>query len=308
MGSEHNLIDITKINEWARSDCQGLIAHAEAQYNSELQRAMETILNNEGRAILLVSGPSGSTKTTTSHKLSQGLMEQGIHTAVVSLDNFFVNRSDLPLLENGETDFESVNTLDAKTLWRCFDELLTKRESKLPIFDFSAGARSDKTSHIKLHEKSVIITEGIHALNPELLKGLDKSSYLKLYISPHSDYMKDGEMVLSSRNTRLIRRMVRDYFYRGNSIKNTLLMWNNVVKSEVQNIIPFRESADIKIDSTVCYEPCLYHKYSQIFTPDDEMTQTQSTRILELFKILSDFEEISLDQIPKTSVLWEFLQ
>lgn len=308
MGKEHNKIDVKKINEMAKNDKQGLIDFAEKQYDNELENAVNIITQHKSCTFLLVSGPSGSTKTTTSHKLSQKLARHGLHTAVVSLDDFFIDRNNLPVLSNGETDYESVRTLDTKTLWRCFDELLNKREAELPIFDFKSGTRSKETNKIIMESNTIIIAEGIHALNPALLEGLSKESYLKLYISPHSDYFDGEEMVLSSRNTRLIRRMVRDYFYRGNSIKNTLLMWNNVVKSEVENIIPFRDSADITIDSTVCYEPCLYHQYSNILSPCDELSDVQNSRVSDLAAMLSRFEEITLSEIPKDSVLWEFLQ
>lgn len=144
-------------------------------------------------------GPSASSKTTTAGKIAAQLEHLGVQTAVISLDDFFKNRADLPLLPNGETDFESIHTLDLDTLRACFNTLLAAGEAAFPTFDFTSGSRAKEVRRVKAGHGTVLIVEGIHALNPQITENCARDGFQRLYISPNSDYEEDGKLVLTAR-------------------------------------------------------------------------------------------------------------
>lgn len=307
--NQHNKIEIKTINHLILTSPQAFIELSEERYNQQINQIADKIAQKSNQcSILLVSGPSASTKTTTAQKLSSCLGSHGIHSVVISLDNFFVNRDDLPILENGDVDYESIHTLDMETLRACFDDLLHKKQSEFPIFDFPKGKRSEKTQHIKVSQDTIVIIEGIHALNPIIVEGQDHESFMKLYISPSSDYYFGEEMVLSSRNIRLVRRLVRDYFHRKNSIESTIDMWVNVVKSELINIMPYKKEADFTIDSTIMYEAGIYEHYLAKIIKTSELTGFHQSKMEEVLRALSRFNTLPLELVPRDTVLREFLE
>lgn len=299
------------INDKISNQKQDFIQECEDNYYSQIKQATKTIIDNmEKTRIVLLSGPSGSTKTTTSEKIAEQLSKSNISAVVISLDNFFVDRDDLPLLPNGEKDFESVKTLDVPLLQKCLHELLEDKESILPVFDFPTGKRSDKTQKVSLKGDTIVIIEGIHAINPKLTMEENASEFLRIYVSPNTDFCSStGEVLISSQNIRLIRRLVRDYFYRGNHFENTFKMWTNVVASENENIIPYSKNADILIDTTILYEPCIFAGYmNEINLKCTEREEKYQKQIDDLLLNLSKFQEISRDLIPVDTVLHEFIK
>lgn len=305
----NNKIDVKTINNLIKSSPSQLVDLSESSYYQQLNGLVDKISNRKDKCpIVLISGPSASTKTTTAYKLSKMLVDSGIHSVVISLDNFFVNRVNLPILENGDIDYESVNTLDMIKLRTCLNELLKNKQSEFPIFDFSCGRRSKETRHIKMSDDTIVIIEGIHALNPLIVEGQDKKSFLKLYVSPSSDYYFNDELILSSRNLRFIRRLVRDYFYRNNSLESTMDMWVNVVKSELINIMPFKKEADFTIDSTIMYEPSVYEYYLSDIINTSELTGFYKKKTDDILKSLARFHVLPRKIIPSDTVLWEFLK
>lgn len=286
-----------------------LVEQAEIGYRRQLiEIADEVFEKRESCQVLLIAGPSGSTKTTTAQKLSKWLLKKGIHSVVISMDDFFLDRCDLPRLPDGSMDFESVDTLDKKKLRECLTELLTKRQSEFPIFDFEAGKRSDKTRTITVDSNSIVVIEGIHALNPTLVSDFNSENFLKIYVSPDCDYVLDGKLILSSRNTRLLRRIVRDYYHRGNTATRTMDMWVNVVKSEIQNIMPYKDAADFKIDSSVIYEPSVFDQCLEEIVTDADVKSKHGEKLDELNKALDCFSRIDRALVPKNSVLREFMK
>ncbi len=305
----NNKIDVKTINQLIEASPTELVSISEMRYFEQLEQVADKISKCSNQcSILLVSGPSASTKTTTAQKLSISLGRIGIHSVVISLDNFFVNRDELPLLENGDKDYESINTLDLDTLKVCFNELLQNKQSEFPIFDFSIGKRSEETQHINVSDDTIVIVEGIHALNPIIVQGQDKADFLKLYVSPSSDYYFGDELILSSRNLRFVRRLVRDYFHRSNSIESTMDMWVNVVKSELVNIMPYKEEADFTIDTTIMYEPSIYEYYLTKIIKTSELSGFYRNKMDGVLRALSRFHVLPLDIIPESSVLREFLE
>lgn len=311
IATTHEKCDINTINKQVKSNAPKFINIAEEYYYSQISKATNTIINNMDKSkIVLLSGPSGSTKTTTSEKITLELKKNKINSVVISLDNFFIDRDILPKLPNGDTDYESVKTLDMETLQRCLHELLVDKESILPIFDFPSGKRSSETKKVSIKGDTILIIEGIHAINPKLTMNEDDANFLKVYVSPNTDYLNDaGEVVISARDTRLIRRLIRDYFYRGNTLEKTFKMWVNVVASEIENIIPFKENADILIDTSIRYEPCIYGEFLKDialkYTIEESKYQEQ---LDELLTKLDNFTPVSRDFIPPDTALHEFIK
>lgn len=303
--------NINSLNQHVNSNTIEFIKSCELNYFSQITSATNTIINNmDNSKIVLLSGPSGSTKTTTSEKITEQLQKNNISSVVISLDNFFINRDILPKLPNGDTDFESVKTLDIPTLQRCLHELLVDKESVLPIFDFPSGTRSSETQNVSIKGDTILIIEGIHAINPELTTNENDDKFLKVYVSPNTDYCNDNDdIILSSRDTRLIRRLVRDYFYRGSALNRTFDMWGNVVASENENILPYRKNADIFIDTSIHYEPCIYSAYiDEISSKCTEIDSKFKPDFDRIVNILNEFAHLSREFIPIDTVLHEFIQ
>ncbi len=305
---KNDRVSATWLNGMVLAAPHRIVTVSERIYRNQIRATADEIARRSTPcSILLVSGPSGSSKTTTAGKLSAELAKHGIRSVVVSLDNFFVNRDQLPKLPNGDTDFESVKTLDMAALDRCFDELVGTGASDFPIFDFTVGRRSSEVQRLEVDEETIVILEGIHALCPEVVEGHDPSHFLKLYISPNSDYYQDDLLLLNAQDVRLIRRMVRDYFYRGNTVDSTLAMWVNVVASERQNILPYRDSADFQIDSAILYEPNVYGSYLEQILAKSEISEKYQAEISRLRKALEYFVPLGSPYIPEDTVLHEFL-
>lgn len=288
---------------------EALVALSERIYNNQIRKAADAIAQKRGVcSILLLSGPSGSTKTTTAAKLSEKLSRRGVHSVVISLDNFFLNQKQVPLLPNGKPDYESLNTMDLTKLSECIEELFVRHESEFPIFDFVSQSRSEQTQHIRVNEESIVIMEGIHALNPIISQGHDPSGFLKLFISPNSDYFVDDQKILTARDIRLVRRIVRDYFHRGTSVDKTMDMWVGVVKGEIANILPYKTEADLIIDSTILYEPNIYETYLGRILAKSEIRDIYQPKIHKLTSALAHFLPLDEKYIPAETVLHEFLE
>lgn len=304
----NNRIDIVSLNKRVHQSPKEIIQLSESNYFMQLDEIAKKIAQNHTASILLLAGPSASSKTTTSNKLREGLNVHGIHSVVISLDDFYIDRHNLPLLSDGSVDYETIETLDLEKLYECFGELLEKKECDFPLFDFSTGCRSDKTKHVTIDEHSVLIIEGLHALNPRIINGYDKSNFLKVYISPNSDYCIGNEVILSAREVRLIRRIIRDHFHRASPLPNTLSMWVNVIAAEVHSIFPFREQADFIIDSTVIYEPCVYVDYlTELIRDSKNLSGEFAEQISDLKESIEHFASIDISYVPKNTVLREFL-
>ena len=305
---ENNKVSVSWINGMVLYHPQKLVEWSERMYEDQLFSTAQKIAQRSKEcSILLLSGPSASSKTTTAGKISDYLEAQGVHSAVISLDDFFLNRDDLPILPNGEKDFESIHTLDHAELTRCFDTLLKTGTADFPIFDFTTGKRSPERRRITVNHDSMLVVEGIHALNPEITKRHDKNSFLKLYISPNSDYMLDDKRVLTAREIRLIRRIVRDHFHRNNPVDGTMHMWVEVVRSEIANIIPYKKEADFIVDSTILYEPAIWTHYLSSVLATDEVSAQYRAKIERLHEGLSAFVPLAETYLPEKTVLREFL-
>ena len=305
----NNRLSVSWINGLALSCPQKLIDSSERAYERQIADTAAHIAGKrESCSILLLSGPPASTKTTTAGKLSCRLAkEHGIHSVVLSLDNFFINRCDLPILPDGTVDFESIHTVDLPKLHECVEELLRTGRAEFPIFDFPTGRRSRLTQPVEVGSNSLLIMEGIHALNPAVVEGHDPSGFLRVYISPDSDYYLDDKRVMTVRQVRLLRRLIRDYFHRGNPVGRTFDMWKGVVSSELVQILPYRDQADYIIDSTIRYEPNIYEPYLERILDEQLLEERYEPELAPLREALSYFVPLDKNLIPAHTVLREFL-
>lgn len=297
------LANLNLINLTALKSAESLVFEAETNYKNQIHRLVRRFLKNENHKVILLSGPSSSGKTTTSKFIRNELQEKGIHSIVISLDDFFKNRENTPRLPDGSYDFETIYALDLDYFNVFLNDLLKNNKAKMPSFDFFTGTRKSEYVDIEIDDNSVVIFEGIHALNPLLIKDNHSDEIFKVYVCVNTNFLYNDKVLIPAKDLRLMRRMIRDYNSRGYSIAATLSMWPNVLAGEEKYIKPFKEEADFVIDSTHFYEPLLYAEYLSGLL---EKTENNS-KATEILKMLSKCNKIKKISIPSQSLLWEFI-
>lgn len=310
VGRCYNLENLlNEINNSAKKNTVDYIKECEKRFDDDLNRAVSTFLSDSRYDIVLLAGPSSSGKTTTAGKLADKIRQSGRNAFIVSLDDFYLNRDDIPDGEDGLKDFESVNALDIDLIHSTFSDLIEKRRAELPLFDFKTGSRTDKTKHINLDRNDVIVVEGLHALNPVITDGLDESHLYKIYISVSSRVIgKNGEILLNKRNLRLVRRMIRDAKHRNMHAEDTFNQWDSVLRGEDKYLFPFESYADVKIDSFHPYESCIFKQeaLAQLDTVNGESIFFE--KACEMKKIFEHVYDINPALLPDDSLLCEFLR
>ena len=298
-------IELNEINKLAR-DPETFIRNCEEDYIHQLEKVV-TEVTQKGCKVVMLAGPSSSGKTTTANKLSACFSKKGINAPVISLDDFFLGIASYHILPNGLPDMESVQTLDLPLINETFLELITKGEAVFPIFDFERSQRSKLTKLLKLDQNGVLIVEGLHALNPLLTEKIDAKNIFKIYVSTRTQYMYKEHVVLTPKDNRLIRRMVRDHKFRARSPRETLENWQNVLDGEEKYIYQWRDTADFKIDSAHNYEGCIFHHYILPMTKELKSDPTYGGKVREVVEILEAFDDIDFSYIPEDSLLREFI-
>ncbi len=298
---------IEYINEMAK-DPVNFIVQCEERYQNIIDGIAKRIIDEEGREIVMLAGPSSAGKTTTARKLSESLIKQGVKTYVLSLDDFYLNREDIPYLPDGSQDFETVDALDLECFEECVNALLRGETVKNPIFDFTTGRRSDtQFNEITLGDEDVVIIEGLHALNPVITEKI-VGKLLKIYINVSSRiYDEKGNIILNKRNMRFIRRMVRDYKFRDSSVENTYKLWKNVTAGEDKYLFPFRDNADIKANTIHLYESCVLKHQALPLLLGSDISDEFKPEAKKLAKALEKFYDIPENLVPEGSLLREFL-
>lgn len=296
------------INGQAKENARDFIIACETRYQNIIDDIAEKIVAEEGREIVMLAGPSSAGKTTTAKKLREALTEKGVKTYVLSLDDFYLNREDIPYLPDGTQDFETVDALDLKLFSECVNALLKGETVKNPIFDFTTGRRSDtQFNEITLGKEDIVIIEGLHALNPVITEQI-VGKLLKIYINVSSRiYDEKNNIVLNKRNMRFIRRMVRDYKFRDSSVENTYKLWKNVTAGEDKYLFPYRHLADIKINTIHLYETCVLKNQALPLLYESEISDEFKDDAKKLRKALEKFESIDISSVPEESLLREFL-
>lgn len=319
-------IDIDFINKQSESNLSSLILKSDKYYSDQIKEIVEEIASPESEVkVLLIAGPSSAGKTTTSNLIRLELSMKNISSIVISLDDFYIDRVDTPKLPDGSYDFENINTLDLKYLNFFVDELLKNHKAKMPTFNFLTGKREKDFSDVVIDNHTVVIFEGIHALNPNLINNHKKEIY-KIYLSLNADYSKDDDLIIPAKELRLIRRITRDFYTRGYSVLETITSWQNVCVGEDKWIKPFKNTADYIIDSVHPYEILLYSNYSKPILKKlilntnvekllNEIKELDKKAVLlnnlcivkNLYNKLTLAKSIKKDNISSTSLIWEFI-
>ena len=300
--------DIEKINENIAFDFSGMISKTETEMEGKVLKTAKAIFEKgEKLKIVLVSGRSASGKTTFTKKVCKKLSEMGREAKHIALDDFLLGFGYMPLNEDGTFDMESIEGLDTAWANKTFRILLSEGKADFPTFDFPNQRRGDKWNRVEIGEKGLIIIEGIHSLNPLLTENLPEEGILKMFIEPKKAYEKDGKTILSAEEVRLMRRTVRDELFRGWEAEKTFAQWKSVLAGEKIYIEPYIDSAEIKVDSSMDFEPAVFVKVlSEMLSKIDEKSPFFGDAE-RFFKKLSLFEKISPDFLPKDSLLREFV-
>lgn len=296
------------INEQALKNPTDFVLKCEERYNNIIEEIAKRIVEEKGREIVMLAGPSSAGKTTTARKLCENLNKKGVKTYVLSLDDFYLNRADIPYLPDGTQDYETVYALDLNLFTECVNKLLMGETVKNPVFDFTTGKRSDKEfNEITLGKEDVVIIEGLHALNPVITEKIE-GKLLKIYINVSSRiYDNKGNIILNKRNMRFVRRMVRDFKFRDSTVDNTYKLWRNVTAGEDKYLFPFRDNADIKVNTIHLYESCVLKSQALPLLYESEISDEYKDDAKKLCKALEKFEDINISSVPEDSLLREFL-
>lgn len=302
-------LDAPLISKMACKSPQELIRLSEKRYREQISDVADRFASQfPKQKIILLSGPSSAGKTTTSHNLDTELEKRGIHTFPLSLDDFFFDRDRAPLMADGKPDLETPELIDTETLENCLKVLFKEGKADFPIFDFKLGKRSDQVWTHEHDENTAIIIEGLHALNPLISDRPVFADALKLYISIKTEYYLGDERLISTREMRFIRRIIRDNNFRGCAPQDTIAMWENVVRGEERHIRPFRTNADVWIDSLHLYEPSLYRPFAEKLLPECLDIPECAGIAKELLDKLSHFEPMLPVGIPSDSLMREFIE
>ncbi len=299
------LVDLNLINT-AGLVGQSFIRHCEFEYESRVYAAAKEIIS-EGRRVVMLTGPSASGKTTTAHKLRDKIVNLGHTAQVISLDNFFKNKEDYPRLENGQKDYENVTALELDIFQSCITQLLKDGKASFPYFDFAGETRTDNHTEIEI-DGGFIIVEGIHALNPALLELLPDSGTFTIYAGLREEYSFKGQRILPTRDIRLLRRMIRDYKYRGHSPQKTISMWDAVCEGEDKYIKIFKPNADLLLDTSFSYEILIMHSILQQFDNFARENSPEGERLKQLMEVFDNIGYLPASSLPENSMLCEFFK
>ncbi len=304
-----NVSTISHLNDFTlRKKGGDIIKISEALHEKKIAEIANLIYaKNSDVKVVLIAGPSASGKTTFSKRLGVQLSVNGMHPYQISLDNYFVDREKTPRDVYGNYDFEALEAIDVEFFNHQLKELFAGKEIQLPKFDFNRGKRYLNGDKLKLNHDDILIIEGIHGMNPNLLPHIDKKNTFKIFISALTQISFDEHTHISTADNRLIRRIIRDSKYRGYAAYETIKRWPSVRMGEDKNIFPYQENADIMFNSATLYELAVLKKYADPLLKlvlENQKEYIESTRLL---KFLSYFKPIDDEEIPPTSLLREFL-
>ncbi|MBR1381662.1 MAG: nucleoside kinase [Paludibacteraceae bacterium] len=283
-----------------------MIKLAEALHEKKIAQIADAIAEKRPK-IVFISGPSSSGKTTFSKRLQIQLLVDGIKPEVLSMDDYFVNRVDTPRDENGQLDFETVNAVDLPFFRQQMHDLLDGKEIDLPTFDFTIGERVFKGRKLKLQKDSVLVIEGLHALNPCVLPDVDKSLTFKIFVSALTTINIDNHNWIPTTDIRLLRRIVRDYKYRNFSARETIARCPSVIRGEQKWVYPFQEEADVMFNSALIFEFAVLKRHAEPILAEVPKFCEEYTEAHRLIKFLQYFVPVPEKEIPPTSFLREFV-
>lgn len=284
-----------------------LINVSEALQEKKIAHIADEIAQKKSIRLILIAGPSSSGKTTFSKRLSVQLMASGLHPLPISLDNYFVDRRHTPLDANGDYDYESLYALDLDYFNHQLECLLRGEEIELPRFNFQKGEREMSGQKIHLEEGTYIILEGIHALNPELTNRIPDYAKYKIYVSALTTILLDDHNYIPTADNRLLRRIIRDYKYRGYTAEDTIRRWPSVRRGEEKWIFPYQENANAMFNSALLYELAVLKDEVLPLLQQVQENVPEYSEAKRLCRFLSYFTSLGDEELPPTSLLREFL-
>ena len=300
--------NVAELNNWAKNGNVGeLIRISEALHEKKIAQIADMIAADKNKKIVLIAGPSSSGKTTFAQRLGIQLRVNGLKTITLSMDNYFVNREDNPKDENGNYDFECLESIDINLFNEQLSKLLNGEEVKLPTFDFTTGTRKYLGNTAKLNDDEIIVIEGIHGLNEKLTNSIPRENKFKIYISALTSLNIDDCNRVSTSDSRLIRRILRDNKYRSHSAIATIKMWPSVRRGEEKYIFPFQEDADVMFNSSLVYEDAVLKSFIEPILAAVDNTNEEYSEAKRLYEFLGYFLPIGTEEIPINSILREFI-
>ena len=284
-----------------------IINISEALQEKKIAKIAEDIANRKGVKLVLLAGPSSSGKTTSCKRLSIQLAVNGLKPLQISLDDYFVDREKTPKDANGEYDYESIYALDLQLINDQFNALFRGEEVELPKYDFQTGKSKKSGKKLKMNDNNVLVVEGIHALNPELTAQIPNEQIFRVYASALTTILLDNHNYIPTTDNRLLRRIIRDYKYRGVSAQETIHRWPSVRAGENKWIFPFQENADAMLNTAMLYELAVIKTQAEPLLQQVPENCEEYAQAYRLLKFLKYFKGIPYNNLPPTSLLREFL-
>ena len=291
-------------------DAGGMIKIAEAFHErkfAEVADAIQEAHRTRGVRMVLISGPSSSGKTTSAKRLGLQLGVLGLRPVMISLDDYFVEREKTPRDENGQYDYEALEAIDLELFNDHLHRLLQGQSVDIPRYDFITGRRTQHDTPLTLDERSILIIEGIHGLNPRLTPSVPDAVKFKIYISCFTSVAMDNLSRIATTDNRLLRRLTRDYRQRGSDALQTLSRWASVRRGEERHIFPYQENADVMLNSSLFYEISVLRPFAEKILREVPDTVPEYDEARRMLKFLDNFIPIPSDEIPPTSILREFI-
>ena len=300
-------LDFSDINEQIHYNPADYIRVCDREYRSFVKKVANSIAADDNNKIVMLSGPSGSGKTTTAHFIEKYINDLGKKAVTVSLDNFYLGKNDLPKLPDGRCDYETIYALNIEEMISCLKGLIRDGHCDMPEFDFLTGSPKAEKVPLSLPEDGIAVFEGIHALNSMILDELPAKNIFKVYVSVKDGIYDGKNLLLSPREIRLSRRMIRDKNFRNSDVKNTLHMWTGVVMGEEKYLFPFKDTADISINSLHPFEAAIYRdqmlEMLATVEPGDENFSVAAEMYGDYMKIAPASREL----LPEGSLIHEFV-
>ena len=306
-----NILGISTVGDFNKAVSNGfttdMINVSEALQEKKIAQMADEIAARKNIRVVLLAGPSSSGKTTTCKRLSVQLLANGIKPVQISLDDYFVDRDKTPKDADGELDYESLYALNIPLLNQQFNALFRGEEVQLPKYNFQAGKSEPNGKRLRLDEQSILIVEGIHALNPELTAQVPEEQKYRIYASALTTILLDNHNYIPTTDNRLLRRIVRDNKYRGVSAVETIRRWPSVRAGENKWIFPFQENADVMFNTAMLFELAILKTQAEPLLEDVPENCDEYSEAYRLLKFLKYFASIPFKQLPPTSLLREFL-
>lgn len=299
-------ITVSMINRRAKSEPEVFVKDCEERYADAIRKTAEKICENKGRTLVMVAGPSSSGKTTTAKLLQKEFEIFSRKSHIISLDDFYLDCDKAHTFEDGTVDYETVKALDVDYITECLHALMNDGRCMLPRFSFVSKTREYYAETVA-DKDDIVIVEGLHALNPLITEPLEDEPMLKIYVSVSSRIFENEKVLMTKRDIRFVRRLIRDYRHRGSEPEYTFYLWKGVRMGEDRYLFPFSDRADMKIDSIHPYELCVFKKEAVKLLDQIDVKSVYYKEAEQLKRKLSLFDTLSKEVIPSTSLLTEFI-